>query len=103
MNTTEVKSLSVDQIREHLGAILVPIHFTPIERKIMVALSDGKSHDNESLLPLIDSQATDHNLQDHISRIRDKIRPLGLEIVCEFKNRRTQYRFVLSLSLLASL
>lgn len=48
-----------------------------VEQRLYDALSDGKHHPSEELLPLIDAQATVNNLRYYICNLRVKVRRMG--------------------------
>jgi hypothetical protein len=52
------------------------------------------SDDDQVNVALYDDLSPGSNIQPHLSRIRRKIRPRGLEIVCELLARRICYRLV---------
>jgi hypothetical protein len=65
--------------------------FTPIEQKIFDLLRDGETHHRSQLLELLDNEmAIYQNLFNHITNIRRKIQPNGLDLLC----RRSNYRLV---------
>lgn len=60
------------------------VRFTPIEKRIMIMLADGLSHSRAELMTCMgDSEASYKVLQTHITNIRNKIRPIGHDIVFE--------------------
>lgn len=69
--------------------------YTPTEQRMLDLLGDGQPHRREELHAcLYDDLSVCSNIQPHLSRIRRKIRPRGLEIVCELLSRRICYRLV---------
>jgi hypothetical protein len=68
--------------------------WSPIQGKILEALSDGMPHAPEELLALIDSEASIGNLQNHLSLMRRKLRPLGHDILAVYHDRTLHYRHV---------
>ena len=70
------------------------IQFTVTQQKIIDILKDGLAHTRVELRDAVDSEATFGNMQDHVSMIRKKIRPIGQDIICELANRRICYRHV---------
>lgn len=71
------------------------IQFTPTEQKIIDILQDGRPHHRSELRDALDGEFTALvNVQNHLSRIRKKIQPMGQDIVCELVNRRICYRQV---------
>lgn len=70
-------------------------YFTPIQRKILAALSDGMVHSRDELKGCLeDSQANYNDLQQHLSKMRKILRPAGMEILCCLHNRGIHYRMV---------
>lgn len=62
---------------------------------IIHILSDGRPHHRSELLDLLSEESrTPKNLNDTLSNLRKKLRPLGQEIVCELKHRQIHYRHV---------
>lgn len=71
------------------------IHYTAIESRIVLLLSDGLPHHRQDVLECLgDSQATLNNLQKHISNIRHKLRPRGHDIICEIYRSKVHYRHI---------
>jgi hypothetical protein len=70
--------------------------FTPTEKRILRAMSDGMPHKSKELLSCLpdDELGTVQNLRNHFSRIRKKLRPLGEDILCVIHNRTVHYRYV---------
>lgn len=89
-------------VREALGSALADMHFTPMERKLMIALSDGEFHGFKELIPIVDELATRINVSDHISNIQRKIERINHFIICEFNKRRIGYRYVIRVQALLS-
>lgn len=58
-------------------ALLPEIKLTPIQQKIFDVLTDGKQHQVDELLILIDGQADKNNLHWHLNNLRDKIYTSG--------------------------
>lgn len=69
--------------------------FTPIQKKIVSMLLDGEPHKIKELMGCIDDELADYQtLRQHMSFIRPKIRPGGIDIICQFIQRQRQYRMV---------
>ena len=69
--------------------------FTIIELKIITELSDGLPHKRKDLMQLLRvKEGNPSNLNTHISRIRQKIRPLGQDIICELIGFSINFRHV---------
>lgn len=76
--------------------------FTKTQQIIIDMLSDGKPHFITDLIRACDGQAKLSAVQMHISNIRSKIRPKGMDIVClnegNMQYRRKRYQMVRLLS-----
>lgn len=69
--------------------------FTPTQKRMLLILADGKPHSREELHSCLnDDQGSLSNIQPHITYLRNKVRPLGQDIICEFANRRIFYRHI---------
>jgi hypothetical protein len=70
--------------------------FTDTEQKLLKILADGMPHRWKELHTCLpDDLGTSANLQCHIWNIRQKLRPHGYDIICEFyKRSRKNYRQV---------
>ncbi|MCK9569344.1 hypothetical protein M0R72_10440 [Candidatus Pacearchaeota archaeon] len=70
--------------------------FTPTQIVLLRILNDGLPHlRNELTCALMTPDDTSRvNLNNHISDIRKKLRPMGHDIICELWNRRIAYRHV---------
>jgi DNA-binding response OmpR family regulator len=67
-------------------------YFTPTEQKIIDLLNDGQRHlMAEMKLCLWDGDET--AVYTHVGNLRRKLRPKGLDIVCE-QNPKTTYRLM---------
>ena len=69
--------------------------YTPIERKLLDVLADGQPHTRDELMKahgdiIVARQA----IQGHLSRIRKRLRPQGLDILCVLRHRRIHYQQV---------
>lgn len=90
-------------IRTALSSALAGIHFTPIEKAILYVLADGEAHPVYVVMKCLGDAFSDRNaLQAHISRIRKKVERFNHDIVCTWQNRRSNYRYMISLSSLVS-
>lgn len=73
-------------------------HYTPTEKRLLKALSDGDKHLASSLMPLLNDELTERKtLSAHIGNIRRKL-PKGEYIVTEIKFLKIYYRHVILLS-----
>ena len=69
--------------------------FTATELRIVMALSDGLPHKKKDLLKIVSQkEIQSNNLNMHISKIRQKIRPLGQDIICELIGYSINFRHV---------
>lgn len=69
--------------------------FTPIQSRMLEVLSDGMPHIMDELHACLnDDLGPRSNIYYHISNLRQKLRPRGQDIICEFIRRRTYYRHV---------
>lgn len=86
------------KIREALSSLLVSIHFGEIERKILYVLADGEPHSREEIMGHVDEeQWTTTNLSSHVKNIRRKLKQVGHGIVCELREQKFHYRYVIFL------
>jgi DNA-binding response OmpR family regulator len=62
----------------------MPEPLTPTQQRLMAVLNDGRAHTKGELLVAVgDGEATaDYNLRNHITILRKKLAPQGLNIVC---------------------
>ncbi len=73
--------------------------FTKTETAILALLSDGEPHTRAELRAcLSDDMAAESAVRLHVMRIRRKLKPVGEHIVCEWVQRRCEYRHVRLLS-----
>lgn len=69
--------------------------WTRTEERILALLSDGVPHTRKEIHQLLwDDRGPLANIQQHLSNMRKRLRPVGKEIVCELVNRRICYRMV---------
>lgn len=69
--------------------------FTATQRKMLAVLADGLPHSRHELKAcLYDDQGHYSNVRVHLSSIRQKIRPRGQDIICEYYKRTLYYRHV---------
>lgn len=69
--------------------------YTPTQRRILDLLSDGVAHTKEELVKCLwDELAGPTILNQHISNIRDKLRPQGQDIINIQEQRVSYYRHV---------
>jgi DNA-binding response OmpR family regulator len=65
------------------------------EQKIYDTLCDGRVHKFEELYEhLTNGDCSRDAVSAHVGRMRKKLRPRGLDIVCVFRNRKTQYQMI---------
>ena len=70
--------------------------YTPTQQRILKLLSDGQRHPRAEVFDVcIGDDLLDRALlNDHISRLRKKLRPLGQDIICESSGRGYFFRHV---------
>ena len=69
--------------------------FTPIQKAILKVLDDGYAHKREELREaLADELSEVACVNNHLSNLRKKLRPIGQDIVCELQSRKICYRWV---------
>ena len=63
--------------------------------KILKMLSDGQRHKRTELMKLLPSGSTDYRaLSAQITRLREKLKPHGQDIICEYNQRAIHYRHI---------
>ncbi len=71
------------------------MQFTPTEERILKVLADGDRHWYDKLLPCLeDPMSNRNNLQQHIYNLRQKLRKIKHDIICEVYDRRCYYRHI---------
>jgi len=71
------------------------VHWTPVETKMLQLLSDGKPHTREELHGCLwDDKSYLRTIQFHLSKIRQRLRPQGQDIICELFKRQIHYRHI---------
>ena len=60
--------------------------WTPTQARMLKVLSDGMPHRYEELRACLDDELA-RNVKTHIGHIRKKLRPIGQDIVCEYRGR----------------
>lgn len=69
--------------------------FTPTEKRILALLGDGKPHTKAEIVKcLYDDMGAECNIHVHIKHIRRKLLGTGAEIVCQFHEKRHQFRLI---------
>lgn len=69
--------------------------FTDTQQRLFDVVSDGLPHPRDELLKAMnDSEATYRNVSWHLVDLRKYLRPKGLDIICELRNRGIYYRYV---------
>jgi hypothetical protein len=79
--------------------------YTPMQRKFLAVLADGFMHLKEEFFDLMDPdwrklaqndykvvEQMTNSLKVQFSLIRPHLRPQGMEIICQFHQRRRYYR-----------
>lgn len=74
---------------------MTDVSFTPTEERILEVLGDGVRHKRKELHRCLSDELTNvKTIQFHLSKIRQKIRPMGRDIVCIFNNQTIWYQMV---------
>jgi DNA-binding transcriptional ArsR family regulator len=70
--------------------------YTPTQKRILAILADGNMHLKEELYCCIDDELAnkDGTLRFHMSKLRLKLRPQGLDVICQYHYKRYYYRQV---------
>lgn len=68
--------------------------FTPTQKLIIDVLKDGQPHKRDELRQAVSDTFTQKNLNEHLNRLRDRIRPYGYDIICQYLNRSLHYRLI---------
>lgn len=69
--------------------------YNATQRRILQFLSDGLPHKTKDVLKeVLDEFGTIENLRVHVSQLRAKLRMIGEDILCEYKDRGFWYRHV---------
>lgn len=72
-----------------------PKDFTPVQRKMLAVLSDGRPHKKTELHRcLYDELGESDNVFFHLSRMRKHLRPAGQDIICELYRGALYYRHI---------
>jgi hypothetical protein len=70
-------------------------HFSPIQIKMLAVLADGLAHTRRELHAcLYDELSNLSTIQRHLSVIRQKLRVIDQDIICELQFRRICYRHI---------
>ena len=70
-------------------------NLTPTQARMLAVLSDGRPHDRKELHGCLDDDlAALTSIQPHLTRIRDKIRGKGEDILCVLQYRTIKYHHV---------
>src|SRR5688572_9036537 len=60
------------------------VQLTPIQRRIVDLLKDGKPHYREDVLACLENEdATHRNLSPHLAYLRRRIRPAGYDVIVQ--------------------
>ena len=69
--------------------------FTNMQWKLVHMLLDGQAHSYEDLkLEAGDELMNNPDLSRHITNVRKKLAPYGLDVICVWQNRKRQYRMI---------
>lgn len=92
--------------QSELLVALRQLHFTPMERRILGLLCDGRRHDSASVRERAypdDDLATPSNLNVHITNIRNKLRDINHTILTEYSGGTMYYQYVVFETIVADL
>lgn len=68
--------------------------FTPTQRRMLTILADGKAHTRQELFACLSDDMADLSaIKWHLSKLREKLRPMGQDVICEI-NMGIKYRHV---------
>lgn len=71
------------------------IEFTATQRRILNLLGDGLRHTRAEIFKcLSDNLQNEEHVNNHLSRIRKKMRPVGHDIICIHENGVYYYQHV---------
>jgi hypothetical protein len=70
--------------------------YTPTQKRILAVLADGNMHLRVELEACIDDELADKDigLRMHLSRLRVKLRPSGLDVIYRCVNKKHYYQKV---------
>jgi len=69
--------------------------FTPTESKMLEVLQDGQPHRRQKLVDcLTDGLGNPHNIRRHLTAIRKRLRPQGMDVICQWIDRNYHYRWI---------
>lgn len=105
MKETESLALSNPEVRAVIASRLAGVCFTPLEKEVMFILADGEIHAVKDIVKALGGGPGKNDkvaLAYHVLNIRKKVSHLGDDVLCVFNNRRTNYRYVLTLRSLLS-
>lgn len=67
---------------------MADVTYTPTQKRILAVLSDGLPHTRDELMRCLnDDMAEEGTLKAHIQMIRNKLRPIGQNIISECHGR----------------
>lgn len=67
--------------------------FTPLEKEFLEVLKDGMPHLRDDLHSLIKPSSVG-NITKIIQRMRVKLDPMGMDIVCVYRYRQISYQWI---------
>lgn len=71
------------------------IEYTPIQKRLMKVLKDGKLHTMDELFKCLeDDWGTRSNVRTHLTILRRKLRTLGKDVITELIRGCHYYRYV---------
>lgn len=73
--------------------------WTPVQTRILELLSDGLLHSKKELQACIDEYAGPNAVNNHLTTMRKKLRPMRQEIRCIEKNGESYFEHIRVLSI----
>lgn len=74
--------------------------FTPTQQRMLNVLADGQAHTREELHACLEDELSAKNaIKNHITAIRKRIQPVGQDVICEWRDRKYQYRQIRLISM----
>jgi DNA-binding winged helix-turn-helix (wHTH) protein len=70
-------------------------NWTPTQYRLLQVFSDGYLHSKEELHGCLNEELSEpNNLRVHLTKLREKLRPIGEDIICIKTDGITRYRHV---------
>jgi len=68
--------------------------FTDTESRLWEILKDGEPHTLDELKKAVDEYCSTNNLRTHLSNMRKRLEPIGLNVIWQYKSRRPFIRLM---------